>query len=70
MELIDKLVESKKRHSKFFQKYLPSERIKHSHKIVSLKKDIDKYEGNLISGILSFKYDYTLVYSELKKLLF
>lgn len=67
MELIDRLVESKERHSNFFRKFSPSERIKHKTQIVSLKKDIDKYEGAIISGILSFKYDYTIVYSELKK---
>ena len=67
MELIDKLVESKKKHSNFFIKFSPPERIKYSTQIVSLKKDIDKYESDIISGILSFKYDYTIVYSELQK---
>lgn len=67
MDLIDKLVEAKKKHSNFFRKFSPSERMKYSSQIVSLKKDIDKYEGAIISGILSFQYDYTKVYSELKK---
>ena len=67
MELVDRLIELKKSHANYFQKYLPHERLRYSTQIISLKKDIDKLEGSLISGILSFQYDYTVVYPELKK---
>lgn len=66
-DIINKLIDCKRKHAEYFQKYLPDERVKHMDDIISLKGKIDRHEANIISGILSFKYDYTIIYPKLKK---
>lgn len=67
MDLIEKYLDLNEKHSSFFSNYSSSDRMAYANEIITLKRDIDKIESEIISKILSFSIDYTKSYSRLKE---
>ncbi len=67
MKLVEEYKSTKRKHSEYFKKYSPMERVKHSKEIIKLKTEIDKIESRIINGILSLVFDYNKIYNELIK---
>ena len=58
MKIIEDYCQLKSKHQKMFQNLSAEERIKKSEELVHLKKELDEYEKKIISGILSYSFDY------------
>jgi hypothetical protein len=67
MKLVEEYKSKKRKHSEYFKKYSPSERIKYSKEIINLKTEIDKIESKIVNGILNFTFEYNRVFNELSK---
>ena len=67
MKIIDDYITIKKKHADFFKKFKPKQRIKHKNQIVSLKREIDQIESQIINGLLSYRFNYSMVYNQLEK---
>jgi len=65
MRILEEYKSVKEEHSSFFKDYSAKERLKHSEKIISLKRKIDEIESKIISGILNYTLDYSRVYNDL-----
>ena len=61
MKIIDDYITIKKKHADFFKKFKPKQRIKHKNQIVSLKRKIDQIESQIINGLLSYRFNYSMV---------
>lgn len=67
MDIVEKYLSLSDKHSSFFSTYPSNDRIKFADEIISLKRDIDKIESEIISKILSFSIDYQKTYIRLKE---
>ena len=67
MKIIDDYKEVKRNHANFFKKFKPKQRIQHKDQIISLKREIDQFESQIINGLLNYRFNYSMVYDELKK---
>ena len=67
MKIIDDYKEVKRNHAKFFKKFKPKQRIKHKDQVISLKREIDQFESQIINGLLNYRFNYSMVFDLLKK---
>jgi hypothetical protein len=67
MKIIDDYKEVKRKHANFFKKFKPKQRIQHKDQVISLKREIDQFESQIINGLLNYRFNYSMVFDELKK---
>jgi hypothetical protein len=67
MDIVEKYLSLSDKHNSFFSTYSSNDRIKFAEEIISLKRDIDKIESEIISKILSFSIDYQKTHTRLKE---
>jgi hypothetical protein len=67
LDLTEKYIELKRKHSNFFEKYNPEDRIEFKQEIVSIKTEIDKCEAEIVRRVLSLKINYYKVLEILKE---
>jgi hypothetical protein len=67
MKIIDDYKEVKRNHAAFFKKFKPKQRIKHKDQVISLKREIDQFESQIINGLLNYRFNYSMVFDLLKK---
>ena len=66
MKIVEDYIKIKGKHSDFFKNYTPKQRIKHKDQVVKLKREIDQIESQIINGLLSYRFNYSMVYNQLK----
>ena len=67
MKIIDDYKEVKRNHANFFKKFKPKQRIQHKDEVISLKREIDQFESQIINGLLNYRFNYSMVFDLLKK---
>lgn len=65
--LIETYINLKKKHSDFFEKFNPINRLKYKSEIIKTKTELDKLEAKIISQILSLKLNYFKTFDVLKE---